>query len=137
MYKAAITVGVFDMLHEGHINLLNTMRLEAETIYVIVHDDHSTFLNKGKFPVQELGHRVRNLERARVATEVVSCTNPDPSPVLEKAVVAMQSMGPVLYMRGDDWVEFPGKDVLAEHNITIKYIPYTKGVSSSQRRDEL
>jgi hypothetical protein len=52
-------------------------------------------------------------------------------------VVALLQLGSVVYVRGDDWENFPGKSVLDQHGIPIEYIPYTTGISSSQRRDEL
>ena len=137
MHKAALTVGVFDMLHEGHVNLLKEMQAKAEQVYVIVHDDYSTFLNKHRFPVQGLSHRIANLKQLRIATEIISCVVADPGPVLDNMIVVLQQLGSVVYVRGDDWEHFPGKSVLDQHGIPIEYIPYTTGISSSQRRDEL
>lgn len=136
-YQRAVTVGVFDMLHEGHVNLLKEMQARADKVYVIVHDDYSTFLNKGRFPVQELSHRTQNLERLGVATEVIACTVPDPSPVLGRIIIALQGLGSLVYVRGDDWEDFPGRFLLDRYEIPIELIPYTTGISSSQRRDEL
>ena len=137
MYQRAVTVGVFDMLHEGHTNLLKEMQTRAEHVYVIIHDDYSTFLNKGRFPVQGLSHRTQNLEHLRIATEVISCSTSNPSSVLGRVVVALQGLGSVVYIRGDDWEDFPGRSLLEHYNTPIELIPYTTGISSSQRRDEL
>lgn len=40
-------------------------------------------------------------------------------------------------MRGNDNINFPGKDVIDEYKIPIKYIEYTKGISSTEIREDL
>lgn len=135
MYEAAITVGVFDMLHEGHINLLNQMRDMADSVHVIVHDDYSTFQNKGRFPVQEVDHRVRNIERLGWVS-VRRCFKADPSRAIWSVVASLRPAKTV-YVRGNDWLEFPGREELEALNVPIQFVEYTIGVSSSERRDEL
>ena len=136
MYGVALTVGVFDMLHEGHVNLLQKMHRCATNVHAIVHDDYSTFLNKGRFPVQSLDVRRANLkhfvERERVSFD------PDPSKAIADEIArARWSGATVVYVRGDDWLDFPGKQVVIEAGVPLEFIPYTQGISSTERRDEL
>lgn len=51
---------------------------------------------------------------------------------------SIRVINPDLYVRGDDWTEdFPGKKVLEELNIPIKFISYTKGVSTTEIKKKL
>lgn len=147
-YKVAITVGCFDMLHEGHVNLFNAMQEQAENIYVLVHDDDSIYKNKNKLPVQEHGQRMKNVKRLSwlegwdIYEHAVYYA--DPSSKLKDVVESIQyafglnnQTEKIVYMRGDDWQDFPGKEYIDSVGIDIKYVPYTKGVSSSKRREEL
>lgn len=127
--------GIFDMLHAGHLNLLRKMRSIGDTVVVIVHDDESCFKIKDKFPIQELKHRVRNIKSTGLADEIIVCRNTDPHK--EFKMVVDKYVNP-LYIRGDDLKKgFPGQWYLKEKGIKIKFIPYTKGVSSTKLRDKL
>jgi hypothetical protein len=39
-----------------------------------------------------------------------------------------------MYVRGDDMIDFPSRDVV-ENLMPIKFFPYTKGVSTTQLRN--
>jgi cytidyltransferase-like protein len=134
VHQVALTVGVFDLLHEGHVNLLQEMRKRGREIHVIVHDDLSTFHNKNRFPVQPLEFRLRNLEQIDMVDRIGVCHSPDPSQSIARTLAEKDD---VVYVRGDDWPDFPGRSVLETREIPIEFVKYTQGVSSTQRRDEL
>jgi glycerol-3-phosphate cytidylyltransferase-like family protein len=108
------------------------MRQEAIRVVVALHDDKSTFENKGRFPVQDYRHRRINLLRCGHVDNFIKVRNADPSSALSNAITLYK---PVIYMRGDDWPDFPGKTVLEIADIPIKLVPYTKGVSSTAIRE--
>lgn len=140
------TAAVMDLFHEGHANLLKQMQLEAmlrtgpmdgatwRTV-VLIHDDRSTWTNKKRFPAQSLDHRMRNVILTGLVNEVCPVCTPDP------AFGAFLNTFPhgteFLFMRGDDWPEFPGRHELELLKVPMKIIPYTKGVSSSEIRSQL
>lgn len=134
--KIAITVGVFDCLHEGHINLLKKMRDEAEAVVVFLHSDFSTYQNKGRFTVQTLQHRSDNLQKTGLVDRIEHVFSADPSSPLRFHITDSDKKSAV-YIRGDDWQDFPGRKVIEEMGIEIKFVPYTKGVSTSQIRKDL
>lgn len=136
MSKKVLTIGCFDLLHKGHINLFHNMRQRGEWVIVIVHDDRSIYENKLKFPVQDLDHRMRNIEMTGLVDEMHAVHTADPSDILQK-VISQHSPEEIVYMRGNDWGDFPGKSVLERNNIKIEFIQYTDGVSSTKLRDEL
>jgi len=141
MKKVAITVGVFDCLHEGHVNLLKNMREMAEDVKVFIHNDLSTFHNKGRFPVQKEDHRWDNLFQSRLADEVIIVWEEDPGyrvglhidDLVLKGILPSE----IVYVRGDDWKDFPGRKVIEEKGVEIVFIPYTNGVSTTMIRNEL
>lgn len=134
--KIAITAAVFDCLHEGHVNLLETMGYHGKEVVVILHDDKSTFKNKKRFPVQKLQHRLENLYASGLADQVIPTFETNPGNDLKEA---LQGYDPkeVVYIRGDDWKDFPGREVIEELGIEIIFEKYTKGVSTTQIRKEL
>lgn len=137
--KTVFGAGIFDMFHRGHAELISQMREEAGpegNVVIVLHNDHSCFRIKQKFPVQSFEHRRRNLESLVDVTEVVKTKREDPAPEFESII---QSSGnDILYMRGDDLTEnFPGKWMLDKYDIPIFFKPYTRGVSSSEMREKL
>jgi cytidyltransferase-like protein len=135
--KFAITVGVFDCLHEGHVNLLRNMREAADESIVIIHDDLSTFENKGRFPVQTNKHRIQNLRKSGLVDDILCVDLADPSESLKIALSCFIPSSGVVYMRGDDWADFPGRKAVLDQGVEIRLIPYTEGVSTTQIRNDL
>lgn len=159
--KIVFTAAVMDCLHEGHVNLLNRMRVEAGAdgkVAVILHDDKSTFENKKRFPVQSLRQRSKNLADSGLVNKIYLTEKADPSFDMvefikenqenyKPAEIVLQKIGvepetvysplEFVYMRGDDWQDFPGRKVIEAFNIPIKFVAYTPGVSTTQIREDL
>lgn len=131
-----MTVGVFDCFHQGHANLLRQLRMKTDRVLVIIHDDQSTFQNKNRFTVQPLEQRLINLWRSGFVDEVYPLFAADPTGLIEKCVIAHHSDS-FIYMRGDDWGDFPGRTWLERHEIPIILLPYTEGVSTTAIRQEI
>ena len=133
-YDIAITACVMDLLHSGHLELLQLMRKNADNLVMFLHDDFSTFENKKKFPVQSYNHRERNL--LNFVDEIIKVKNKNPQEYfinflkknLDKKIV---------YIRGDDWKNFPGINIIKDFNIPIIYKKYTPEISSTILRNNL
>lgn len=137
--KVVFGAGIWDMLHKGHLELLRLMRKEAGDgkLIILTHDDKSCYEIKDKFPVQDLEHRIKNLELTEIPDEVFYTDEADPASLFEK-LITRYSYSDKVYMRGDDLTEdFPGRWMLDKHDIPIKFKKYTKEVSSSKIRDSL
>jgi glycerol-3-phosphate cytidylyltransferase-like family protein len=135
--QIALNAAINDVMHKGHHNLYKYMRDTGKKVIVILHDDYSCYEIKCKFPVHRLGHRIENLYKTGLVDVVLPTYSVDPSLQFEQVI---KEYGPenVTYVRGDDLVDdFPGKYTLDKHNIKIEYRPYTKGVSSTDIRNEL
>ena len=128
--KVVLTAAIMDVFHTGHKNLLEKMRESGERVVVVLHDDMSCWKIKGKIPIQTLRHRKRNLLLTGLADEVLVTRHTDPSDQFEK-VILEHGWENILFMRGDDNKDFPGKWMIDSFNIPIKYVRYTPEISSS------
>lgn len=136
-YDVAITVGCFDIYHKGHDNLIKRMLERAEKVMILLHDDESIFELKGHFPVQQSTHRSQNINRL-INTFSLIVDSPDPSNALRLAIMEfLEPNAKKIYMRGDDMIDFPGKEYLEGVGIPIEYVPYTKDISTTKIRENL
>jgi glycerol-3-phosphate cytidylyltransferase len=135
--KIILNAGIYDLCHFGHLNLLRRMKDAGDRLVVVIHDDLSCFKIKDKFPVQTLAHRIRNLKLTGLVDEIVVTRNIDPYLEFNKILIKYKKHE-IIYMRGDDLKDnFPGQWLLKQRDIKIKFLPYTKGVSSTKIRDML
>lgn len=128
----ALTVGCFDLLHRGHLNLIARMSEMADRVLVLVHDDSSIEVNKSRTPVQPLQERLDAVRRLGVDARPVFTA--DPSGAL-RALLSRTTVD--VFVRGDDWSEFPGRPVIEQAGIPIVLVPYTPGVSTTILREAM
>ena len=125
--KKVITYGTYDLLHQGHINLLR--RAKALGDYLIVGVTNDNFdRNRGKL-------NVRNNVLERV--EAVKATGFADKIIIEdyvgQKIDDIQKYDVDIFAIGSDW---EGKfDYLKEY-CDVVYLPRTEGISSTQLRDE-
>lgn len=138
--KLVFTAAVMDLCHEGHINLMREMRQEAGRdgkVLVILHDDKSIYETKGKIPIQSLAQRIENIRIVGLVDEILTSSNYRHLARTFEYVIHEYWNYDKVFMRGDDWEQFPARATLKTWNIPIKFIPYTKGVSSTLLREEI
>jgi len=123
-----------DLCHEGHLNLLKEMRKRGDKVVVVLHDDKSCFKIKGKIPLQSLKRRIENLKITGLVDKVLTTKDIDPCYIFYKVI---NKYDDVVFLRADDNKDFPGKWIIDKYNIDIKYIKYTKGVSSTKIKKHL
>jgi cytidyltransferase-like protein len=125
----AYTIGCFDLVHHGHINLLRSMRQFGRRVVVGIHDDASYRLLKGKAPVDCLQARIDAIRPLCDAVFVIADT--DPTAAIQGAVDLEQAAaGHCVYVRGDDMPDFPAKEWV-EGVMEVVLLPRTESVSSS------
>lgn len=138
--RVVFTAAVMDLCHRGHLNLLNAMRQEAGIdgrVIVILHDDKSIYETKGRIPLQNFEQRKQNLLITGLVDEVILTTDYRHLAKMIEYVVEVNKGNEFLFMRGDDWQEFPARTTLEVMEIPIKFIKYTEGVTSTLLRKEL
>lgn len=130
-YDIALTVGVFDVWHRGHQELADMMQKTAPLCIALVHDDESTFQNKGHVPMQGLAERMKNASKyGGFLTYGVEYD--DPSYAIERMVEHLPKEVRICFMRGDDWQDFPGRKMVESLGVDILFKRYTEGVSSTE-----
>lgn len=122
-----ITYGTFDLLHQGHINVLK--RAKALGDYLIVGVTTENFdVTRGKINVrQSLTERMEAVKNTGIADEVI------PEEYVGQKIDDIIRNGVSVFAIGSDW---KGKfDYLNEY-CQVVYLPRTEGVSSTQLRSD-
>lgn len=122
-----ITYGTFDLLHEGHINILK--RAKALGDYLIVGVTTENFdITRGKINVrQSLIERMEAVRRTGIADEVI------PEEYVGQKIDDVIRNNVSIFALGSDWEgQF---DYLNEY-CKVVYLPRTEGVSSSLIRSD-
>lgn len=120
-----ITYGTFDLLHQGHINILK--RAKALGDYLIVGVTTENFdITRGKINVrQSLMERMEAVRKTGIADEVI------PEEYVGQKIDDIIRNNVSIFALGSDWEgQF---DYLNEY-CKVVYLPRTEGISSSQLR---
>ena len=126
--RVGITFGTFDLLHVGHINILERAKAVCDYLVVGVSTDELNLAKKGVAPVYSLEERLRIVGSLRVVDFVF----PEES-LEQKADYIRQFRADVLIM-GQDWAgKFDDLRELCE----VLYLPRTPHVSTTQVRAEI
>lgn len=123
-----LTYGTFDLLHIGHVRLLERLRVSAEWFAVGISTDAFNAV-KGKIARESFEDRSRNV----LATGLVDHVFPEehweqkPSDIIRLKID--------VFAMGDDWSgEF---DDLAAYGVEVRYLPRTPGIDSTTIRSGL
>ena len=122
------TNGVFDLLHPGHVVLLEAARAEGDALVVGLNSDHSVRL-LGKGPERPI---VPALARARVlaAIAAVDCVVvfDEPTPL-----ELIQALEPDVLVKGSDYTlaNTVGADVVSARGGRVKHVTLQDGFSTT------
>jgi len=123
--KIVYTAGVWDLLHQKHINFLWESAKLGDLLVVGVVKDKGVFDYKGIWPDQYYTIRMDAIQRLPWVHCVVSQETTDPSENLQR-------FQPSIMTHGDDWERLKeGHQTLEELGIEYRTIPYTPGISST------
>lgn len=125
--KKVITYGTYDLLHQGHINLLRRAKELGDYLIVGVTSD-SFDRGRGKLNVRNnVLERVEAVKATGYADEVII------EDYLGQKIDDIQKYDVDIFAIGSDWV---GKfDYLKEY-CKVVYLPRTEGISSTMLREE-
>ena len=126
--------GGFDMLHVGHLNILNEAAKRCDRLIAGVATDESLERMKGRGPIVPLAERMAMVAALRMVDSVVPDYDQD------KRLAWKRSPFDVLF-KGTDW---EGTDKgrrleaeMAEVGASVIYLPYTPTTSSTMLRRTL
>ena len=132
------TGGTFDLFHAGHVEFLKRCTEIADTVVVSLNSDQFIEKYKGKPPVMSYRERRTVLNACKYVDSVMlNVGGADSKPAIE-------SVKPDIIAIGSDWarkdyhaqMQFD-QDWLDERNISLIYIPYTQGVSSTDIKSRI
>ena len=136
-YAVGYTCGVFDMFHIGHLNLLERCKEQCDTLIVGLCNDDYVRNVKHHEPVFPEADRVRILEALRCVDRVELV---DPEITSDKMAAWKLFKFDVLFS-GDDWKGSERyaktEQELAEVGASVFWLPYTKGVSTTQLKEKV
>lgn len=125
--KKVITYGTFDILHPGHIRLLNRARQLGDYLIVGLSTDEFNTM-KGKTAYYTFEQRKDILEALQDVDKVI------PENTWGQKIADITSYSIDTFVMGNDWEgEF---DYLKEHCEVI-YLPRTTGISTTQIKKDL
>lgn len=125
--KKVITYGTFDLLHHGHIRLLERAKGLGDYLIVAISSDEFN-LGKGKVCTYSYEERAHIVKAIRYVDEVIPETN------WEQKINDVRDNDVDIFVIGDDW---EGKfDFLKDH-CEVVYLPRTEGISTTQVKESL
>lgn len=132
------TGGTFDLFHSGHVNFLKHCKKLSHTVIVCLNTDEFIEEYKGKKPIVSYQDRFEVLASCRYVDSVI----PNFGGVDSKPCIL--SVKPNIIAVGDDWAK---KDYykqmsftqqwLDDNDITLIYIPYKQGISSTLLKSKI
>lgn len=127
--RRVITYGTFDLLHYGHINLLQRAKQLGDYLIVALSTDEFNLDQKQKKCYFTYEQRKELLEAIRYVDLVIPEINWD------QKVSDMHEYHVDVFVMGDDW---KGKfDYLADGGVEVVYLPRTPEISTSQIKHDL
>ena len=120
--STVITFGTFDVLHVGHVRVLNRAAEHGDRLVVGVSSDALNFSKKGRNPVFTQDERVEIVSSLKVVDDVFV----EESLELKREYV--QHYGADILVMGDDWA---GKFDFLNDICKVIYLPRTPSVSTT------
>ena len=126
--KKVITYGTFDLLHYGHVNLLQRAKDLGDYLIVAISTDEFNWNMKGKKCYFTYEERKRLVEAIRYVDLVI------PEENWEQKVTDVDEYKVDTFVIGDDW---EGKFDLLKEKCEVVYLPRTPEISTTQIKNDL
>jgi D-beta-D-heptose 7-phosphate kinase/D-beta-D-heptose 1-phosphate adenosyltransferase len=126
--RIVFTNGVFDLLHEGHVSLLQRARRLGDLLVVAVNSDRSASRLKGEGrPIQQLEERCALLAALDCVDLVLAFDGPTASSLVE-------AVRPDIYVKGEDHdlERLPEATVARRLGARLVSVPHIRAVSTTQ-----
>jgi ribose 5-phosphate isomerase B len=126
--EIVLTNGVFDILHSGHINLLEFAKSQGKRLIVAIDTDERVKTLKGdERPINNLSERIKVVNAIKYVDEVISFSTK------EELIDIYNLSGTSLIVRGSEWTEkeIRERDSIPK-DIKIKIYPHYKNFSTTE-----
>ncbi len=131
------TGGTFDLFHAGHAAFLERCA-ELGRVVVSLNTDEFISVYKGRPPVMTFAERAAVLRACRWVDDVV------PNRGGADSTISIEDVAPDLIVIGSDWARRDyyaqmgfDQDWLDARGIGLVYIPYTKGISTTDLKTRM
>ncbi len=132
--RVGFTTGVFDLMHIGHLNLLERCRERCDYLIVAICDDEYLRKYKHREPVFPEDDRMRLIGALKCVDQVVQINTAE----TEDKMLCVERFHFDVLFAGDDWEGSERFRITAEQfaplGIDIVFLPYTKEISTTQIR---
>ena len=131
--QVVFTNGCFDILHRGHIHLLNSAKEFGDILVIGLNTDDSVRLLKGKNrPVKDELTRAEILASLSVVDYVILFKEETPIELIEQ-------LRPDVLVKGGDYKteEIVGYDIISSYGGKVCTVPFLEGFSSSSLIDKI
>lgn len=119
------TAGVWDLLHEGHLNILKETKKLCDKLVVGVVSDEGACKYK-RLPIDPESRRLARIQALECVDLAIIQQDSDPTRELE-------IIRPNIFTHGSDWDKLKfGHGTLDRLGIKYVTIPYTEGVSTTK-----
>ena len=126
--KKVITYGTFDLLHYGHINLLQRAKALGDYLIVALSTDEFNSVEKNKVTYFTYEERKRLLEAIRYVDLVI------PEEGWEQKITDVQEFKVDTFVMGDDW---KGKFDFLQDYCEVVYLERTPEISTTKIKSDL
>jgi len=128
-----LTNGCFDLLHPGHVSLLEAARAEGDRLVVAINSDLSVRQIKGQGrPLTPEAERAEALLALECVDRVVIYDEPTPAAVIE-------ALAPDVLVKGADWAadEIVGRATVTGRGGRVVRVPLVAGQSTTAVVDRI
>lgn len=133
-YQVGYTDGVFDLFHIGHLNMIEAAKSQCEHLIVGVHGDDVVEEYKHRRPI------INENDRRRIVASIKGVDRAVVNRFRDKMKLWELYHFNVIFI-GDDWKGTERwnnfEKILNEINVDVVYVPYTKGISTTEIREKL
>lgn len=126
--KKVITYGTFDLLHYGHINLLQRAKALGDYLIVALSTDEFNSKEKNKITYFSYEERKRLLEAIRYVDLVI------PEQNWEQKISDVKEFKVDIFVMGDDW---KGKFDFLKDYCEVVYLERTPEISTTKIKKDL
>ena len=136
-YKVGFTTGVFDLFHVGPLNLLERCKAQCDHLIVAICGDDYVRDIKKKEPIYSQDERLRIVGALKCVDEVSLISIEE----IDDKMLALERFHFDVLFSGDDWKGTERynrtEKQFGELGVSIEYLPYTQGISTSQIKQQL
>ncbi len=124
--KVVFTNGCFDLIHPGHVRLLETARAKGDVLVVAINSDDSVRRLKGpKRPILPQTDRAEILAAMAAVDAVTIFSEDTPCPLLERLL-------PDVLVKGADWSHWiAGREIVEASGGEVVAIPFEEHYSTT------